>query len=81
MDESGMMKARKIVAGVLGLDEAKVTADFSYSDTDRWDSLKHMEIVTALEQNFSVTFTADEIVTMVSVEDIVRILDEKKAGV
>jgi acyl carrier protein len=80
MDEQGKQKVKKILADVLGLDMAAITDSFSYQDTDRWDSLKHMEIVTAVEQNFSVTLTADEIVTMTSFEDIARILTDKKAG-
>ncbi len=69
--------ARKIVADVLGLDEAKVTEDFSYRDTDRWDSLKHMEIITAVEQNFSMTLTAAEIVTMTSIPEIIGVLSQR----
>ena len=77
MSEDTLQKLKKIIADVLGLDETSITQGFSYRDTDRWDSLKHMEIITALEQNYSVTFTVDEIVNMTSVEDIVRILKQK----
>jgi acyl carrier protein len=67
----------QIVADVLGLDKSGITEDFSYLDTDRWDSLKHMEIVTAIEQNFSVALTVHDITAMVGVSDIVNILDQK----
>lgn len=80
MDENAQQKLRRLVADVLGLAEAEVTQNFSYHDTDRWDSLKHMEIITALEQNFSVTLTVDEIIAMISIPDIMRILDQKKSG-
>ncbi len=80
MDENAKQKLRKLVADVLGLAESDVTQSFSYRDTDRWDSLKHMEIITALEQNFSVTLTVDEIIAMISIPDITRILDSKIAG-
>ena len=80
MNESVQQRLRKIIADVLGLSESEVGEDFSYRDTDRWDSLKHMEIITAIEQNFSVTLTVDEIVGMVSIEDIMRILNQKNAG-
>jgi acyl carrier protein len=68
---------RKIVADVLGIDETIIAEKFSYRDTDRWDSLKHMEIITAIEQSFSVTLTAADIVMMTSIPDIVGILSQK----
>lgn len=80
MNESDQQRLQKIIADILGLDESEVTGSFSYRDTDRWDSLKHMEIITAIEQNFSLTFMVDEIVNMTSIEDIIRIVDEKKTG-
>ncbi|MCX8070708.1 MAG: acyl carrier protein [Thermodesulfovibrionales bacterium] len=43
-----------------------------------WDSLKHMEIISALEDNFEIQFKADEIVTMTSYQAICEIL--KKYG-
>lgn len=79
MSEDALQKLKKIIADVLGLDETSITQSFSYRDTDRWDSLKHMEIITSLEQNYSVTFTVDEIVNMTSVEEIMRILNQKNA--
>ena len=80
MNDADQQKIQKIIADVLGLDESEITKDFSYRDTDRWDSLKHMEIITAIEQNFSLTLMVDEIVNMTSIEEIIRIVDEKKAG-
>lgn len=78
MNENTENRVRKIIADVLGMDEAEVGSDFSHRDTDRWDSLKHMEIVTAIEQGFSVTLMVDEMTLMTSVKDIVNVLEEKK---
>ena len=80
MSENTEKKVKKIIADVLSLKEEEMTSDFSYRDTDRWDSLKHMEIITALEQSFSQTFMIDEITQMTSVEDIMNILNQKNAG-
>ena len=80
MSENTEKKVKKIIADVLSLKEEEVTSDFSYRDTDRWDSLKHMEIITALEQSFSETFMIDEITQMTSVEDIMNILNQKNTG-
>ena len=44
---------------------------------DAWDSLKHMELIVALEQAFDVELTFDEIVAMQSVREIKRVLEER----
>ena len=46
-------------------------------DLDVWDSLKHMELIAALEQQFDVQLTFDEIVAMRSAGDIKRVLSNK----
>jgi len=79
MGEETRKQVEKIIADVLGMDAAQVGPEFTYRDTDRWDSLKHMEIVTAIEQNFNVTLMVDEMTRMTSVEDIVNILEQKMA--
>lgn len=43
----------------------------------RWDSLGHMNLVKALEQEFAVKFENDEIVEMVSVAGIIEVLEAK----
>ena len=42
-----------------------------------WDSLKHMQIIFALEEQFSITFTEDEISSLNSVKDITKVIIEK----
>ena len=46
-------------------------------DLDVWDSLKHMELIAALERQFDVQLTFDEIVAMRSAGDIKRVLSNK----
>jgi len=51
--------------------------DLTMKDVDAWDSLKHMELIVALEQSFEVQLTFDEIVAMQSVSAIKRVLRER----
>lgn len=46
-------------------------------DSEEWDSLKHMELIMVLEDNFQIDLSFDEIVQMQSFESIVRILEAK----
>jgi len=67
----------ELLAELLQIPVTKVTADLAMKDLDVWDSLKHMEVIAALEQQFELQFTFEEIVSMRSVGDIKRVLSSK----
>jgi acyl carrier protein len=52
---------RDIVADILDLRPDDIDDDFGPAVTDRWDSLSHLRIVTAVEEEFGVQFSMDEI--------------------
>ena len=55
---------REIVMDVLDIEERVsfiLTEDSQIEDYDKWDSLAHINIITQLEETFSVSFTLDEI--------------------
>ncbi|MFD2612366.1 phosphopantetheine-binding protein [Paenibacillus gansuensis] len=43
---------------------------------DAWDSLKHMELILLLEEEFNVRFSMEQAVNLNSLDDIVNILGE-----
>jgi acyl carrier protein len=69
----------EIVGAVLDLPAGQVGDETSPETTARWDSLQHLNIVMALEESFDVSFTADEIIQMLSVGLIKSVLAEKAA--
>jgi len=72
-------KVEGLLAEVLQVPAAKITDDLAMADVDAWDSLKHMELVVALETTFDIQLTFDEIVAMRSVREIKRVLGERSA--
>jgi len=51
---------------------------FSLPDNiDAWDSLKHMNMVVALEDEFNVQFTDDNIIELINMKLIKAVLLEK----
>jgi len=48
------------------------TTDISFGGD--WDSLSHMELIAALEKEFGVEFTLDEIVEMQNIQKIREVL-------
>jgi acyl carrier protein len=58
----------------------KEGAEITCQNTPAWDSLKHIEIMFALEDEFSVEFTEDELVKLDSNIKIVSSLLAKYAS-
>jgi len=75
------MKERllRTVSQVFGVPVEEITEQSSPETIATWDSLKHMNLVLALEQEFGVRFTDEEIMSMVSVELLLNTLKRRVA--
>jgi acyl carrier protein len=72
-------KVESTLAEMLALPRDRIDDDLAMKDVPAWDSLKHMELITGIEQAFGVELSFDEIVTMTSVGEIKRVIREKCA--
>jgi acyl carrier protein len=54
--------------------------DLAAKDVEDWDSLTHVNLVTAIEKEFSVRFALAEIQALKNVGDLVELVLRKKAG-
>ncbi len=70
-------KLNNLMADLLRMDPARVNDDLTMQDTDVWDSLKHMELIVSIEDEFDVELTSDDIIKMLSVKAIREILAQK----
>jgi acyl carrier protein len=70
-----------VLAEVLQLPPSEITDDLTMKDVEVWDSLKHMELIVALETALEVQLTFEEIVAMQSVREIKRVLAERSVEV
>jgi acyl carrier protein len=68
---------RRIVADMFEIPLAKVHAGTSSDNVSTWDSIRHLNMVLALEDEFGVQFTPEEIEELLSVELIEALLNEK----
>ncbi len=50
--------------------------DLRYQDNEKWDSLAHMSLVAAIEDEFSVMIDTDDVINLSSFKEAVRILGE-----
>lgn len=66
-----------VVARALGAEASSISDESSPETTRRWNSLRHLDLVTAVEDAYAVRFSTAEIVQAKSVADIRRLLREK----
>lgn len=65
-----------ILKNVLG-DEVVLQPSLRRENIAKWDSMKHLEIIFAIEDEFNVTVGSDSFLELDSVEAIVHFLDLK----
>ena len=80
MTSSARDRVFQVVSSVLGVPAGEVNDDTSPDNVKTWDSLRHMKLMLALEEELGVQFTADQIVEMSSVGLILAVLDEAGAS-
>lgn len=57
---------RKVMGAVFGIEPASIGEDASPGNIEQWDSLRHMSLVLALEEEFGVRFPEEEIDQLIS---------------
>lgn len=67
----------RLVADIFEVPLASVTPDSSPDSIETWDSLRHLNLVLALEQEFAIQFTPEEIEQLISVWLIGNLVEEK----
>jgi acyl carrier protein len=67
-------KLRLLLAEVLRLEPGEIRDKTAMRETPAWDSLRHMQLVAALEDAFGLELTVEEIVAMQDVGAIRRVL-------
>lgn len=69
---------RRLVADVLRVPVEQLGPRSSPDDIESWDSLRHLNLVLAIEQEFELQFTPEEIEQLLSVELIELLVEEKR---
>jgi acyl carrier protein len=68
---------KAIMADVLNIDPDSIDESTSSDTVETWDSLAHINLVSALEQRFTVTLDVEEIEAMLSFTAIVETLERR----
>lgn len=63
-----------ILSRVLAIEMSKLSPTMKRSECKVWDSLRHMELIVTVEDQFGLQLTYEEISQMQSLNDIIRVL-------
>ncbi len=70
-------KIKKILSDILKIKIDSINSKTSHETIKNWDSVAHLHIVMALENNFKVSFTPNEVVSLISYSKIISVLRKK----
>lgn len=54
-----------------------ITTDTSARDVEEWDSISHIEIISAIEKKFSFRFALVELQALKNVGDMIKLIEKK----
>ncbi|MGB3223694.1 MAG: acyl carrier protein [Desulforhopalus sp.] len=68
---------KELMAEIFEVEESEIDDDFNPESTNNWDSLNNLRLITAIETEFNISFTMDEIQTMVNYKTISSLIKSK----
>ena len=72
-----MQRLVQIFKDVFDLDDVVLTPDTTADDIEEWDSLEHINLISAVESSFKMKFKMKEISTMKNVGEMISIIEER----
>lgn len=69
-------KIKSIMASVFEINVSEIGDDASPELIENWDSLRHMNLVTAIEEEFDVRFSDEQIAEMLNLDLVVENVKE-----
>ncbi|MGO9089210.1 MAG: acyl carrier protein [bacterium] len=81
MADRTQIKARlqNVFRDVFDNEEIELFDEMTAEDVEEWDSLKHVQLVVASEQEFGVTFKTAEIMELKNVGEFISLIHKKLA--
>lgn len=72
-------RLHSLLAEMLDMPETQITPDTNRTSTEAWDSLNHLQLITALEKEFEIKLTMQEIADVNTVEDLQRLISTRSS--
>jgi acyl carrier protein len=62
-DDAGQ-RLRRVMSAILGIDASGIASDASSATIAEWDSVRHLQLMLALEEEFNIELETDELVSL-----------------
>ena len=72
-------KLKSVFEKVLEEKDITITREMTAQDVEKWDSLRHVQLISEVESAFGIKFKLREIMSMNNVGDLIDLIDIKKA--
>jgi acyl carrier protein len=63
MDEQ---RLKKVVSNILDIQVSEINDQSSMKTVTTWDSLRHIQLIAAIEDEFQITFSMEDMTTMIN---------------
>jgi len=70
-------KYKKVFIESLSIEEKNFSEEMKYNDIPEWDSIGHMTLMSALEDEFKITLETDDIIDFSSYKKGIELLSSK----
>lgn len=67
-----------IIKNTFNEDNIKITELTTAEDIDEWDSLSHIELISNIENHFSIRFALGELQDLKNIGDMISLIQAKK---
>ena len=78
---SNLEKYKKAFTNSLNVSEKEFNENLKYNEIPEWDSIGHMSLISALEDEFAITIETDDIVDYSSYKKGIEILKKYKVEI
>ena len=75
--ESIKKTSQDVFRKVFETPDLEISGDTVADDIPTWDSLNHINLILALEEEFGIQFASQEVMSMASVSDLYTLLETK----
>jgi acyl carrier protein len=66
-------KVIQVLVNILQVSPEEISTKTTSDDVEKWDSMNHINMILALEQEFGVRYDEEQVVSMLSVGEIIEV--------
>ena len=69
-------KLKQIMSDIFSVEKNEIHSKYGQYDCDDWDSIGHLNLITAIEEEFDIVLSVEQISEMKNFELIIHIIKE-----